>query len=331
MHGCLFVEKRFKKNQIFSQESNIVEQHRLSRYIYLKKLFCEQGIDLNTQDLTKETDSDFSIYIDYSRPRSKKNYLIVNEPPTILSSNHAKKKIDQFDKVFTWNDDLVNNKNIIKYNNLNYDFNNINYIKNNAKGGYLFVISNKKSNFNKENYSKRFDIINFFENQKYDFDLYGTGWSNKTYSNVIINKLFNNRFLKFENTPPLNYKGESKNKIELGSNYLFQFAVENTKNINGYISEKIFDCFFAGSIPIYSGTLNIERYIPNELFINIENFNSMGDLINYTENLKNKEIRNYREAFTDFLSSEAKKYFDFKYNTKKLFEHIITDLKVKRK
>lgn len=328
VRGCLFVEKRFQKNQIFSEKSNIHEQYRLSRYILLKKLFHECGIELNTQDLNKEQNSDFTIYIDYRSPRSKKNYLIVNEPPTIISSNHVNKKINQFDKVFTWNDSLVNNQNIIKYNNLNYDFSKISKLNNQSNEGYLFVISNKMSNSSKENYSKRFEIINFFENQQYRFDLYGTGWLNKTHRNFIINKLFNNSFFKLQNKAPLSYRGEAKNKIELGSNYLFQFAVENTKNINGYISEKIFDCFFSGSIPIYSGASNINRFIPEELFVNIESFNSMKDLLNYTENLNNKEITNYREAIKDFLSSDVKKYFDFKYNTKKLFEHIITDLKI---
>ena len=44
--------------------------------------------------------------------------------------------------------------------------------------------------------------------------------------------------------------------------YRFYICYENTEGVEDYITEKIFDCFAAGFVPIYWGASNIEKYIP---------------------------------------------------------------------
>ena len=325
--GCLFVEERFLNNKIFSKEINVDEQYRHTKYILLKELFSKNDISLDTQDITKDFNSDFTIYIDYQEPKSKLNYLIVREPPTIIPNNHKIQKLKYFEKVFTWNSDLENYKNIFKINTLSFDLENLNILDNNSKDGYLLVVSNKKSSSKYENYSKRFEVIDFFENQNKKFHLYGTGWHHKSYKNNIINKICNNRYIKIRADLPINYKGEIKNKINLGSKFLFQFAIENTKNVKGYISEKIFDCFFSGSIPIYSGSSDIKNYIPENIFINFDDFNNLQELIRYTQSLEKNKIELFREGIRNFFSSENIKYFDSRSNTLKLFHVLINDIK----
>jgi len=46
-----------------------------------------------------------------------------------------------------------------------------------------------------------------------------------------------------------------ENKIETISNYKFCICAENVE-YDGYVTEKIIDCFIAGTIPIYFGTSN---------------------------------------------------------------------------
>ena len=48
------------------------------------------------------------------------------------------------------------------------------------------------------------------------------------------------------------WKGKVSNKANCINDYKFVFVFENTELINGYITEKIFDVFYGGSIPIYS-------------------------------------------------------------------------------
>ena len=48
-----------------------------------------------------------------------------------------------------------------------------------------------------------------------------------------------------------------KDKIKFLSNYKFSIAMENSEG-QGYVSEKILDSFFAGTIPIYYGGYMID-------------------------------------------------------------------------
>jgi hypothetical protein len=76
------------------------------------------------------------------------------------------------------------------------------------------------------------------------------------YSDVILNK-------SCYHSPEL---------IEVFSQYKFILCVENSYH-NGYITEKIFNCFLACSIPLYSGAPDIETFIDKDAFINLNDKN----------------------------------------------------------
>ena len=57
-----------------------------------------------------------------------------------------------------------------------------------------------------------------------------------------------------------------RNKISFLSNYKFSIAMENSEG-QGYISEKIFDSFIAGTIPIYYGGYMIDEFIVSLRYI----------------------------------------------------------------
>jgi hypothetical protein len=44
--------------------------------------------------------------------------------------------------------------------------------------------------------------------------------------------------------------------------------------MNGYITEKIFDCLYAGTIPLYLGALDISKYIPSTVYVDCRKFSS---------------------------------------------------------
>ena len=92
-------------------------------------------------------------------------------------------------------------------------------------------------------------------------------------------------------------------KVKCINDYKFVFVFENTEKINGYITEKIFDVFYGGSIPIYFGAENIEDYIDSKCFIDFRKFQSLGDLYFYLKIDKNK----YQTMLTEvekFLSGK---------------------------
>jgi hypothetical protein len=50
--------------------------------------------------------------------------------------------------------------------------------------------------------------------------------------------------------------------------YRYSIAIENTAH-NDYFTEKVMDCWLAGTVPIYYGALNLEEYFPKDSFIRL--------------------------------------------------------------
>lgn len=325
--ASIIVPNYLMKNKIFSEEFNKKKDYVNSKYILIKKLFRKNNIELNTHDLNAGKNTCFSIYLDnVSQPNDKLNYLIVREPSIIHYRNHSKKHFKKYNKIFTYNDDLVNDTKIIKYNTQSFDFKKIKIKSKENQNGYTLICSNKKSNRVGENYSTRYNLINYMKNSDLKFSLYGRGWTKVTYPNRYAEAILNRIPIFRPNLSINKYKGEVNDKRETASSYLFQFAIENSKVINGYITEKIFDAFFSNCIPIYSGTKSISNYIPNDTYINIDDFDSFDHLFDFTENLSKKNIMNYKLARDNFFKSKNIELFDIKYNSKILVDNILKDL-----
>lgn len=327
--GTFFVDKNYLNNRIFCEDFNKNKNYSLSKYIAVKKEFEKLNIEIHTQDILPETVSDFTIYLDFlKKPVGRKNYLIVREPPIIIPENHNPLKLKCFNKVFTWNDELIDDVFFIKYYNQSYDFNKVKTINfSEKKEGYVLICSNKASTRFGENYTLRNRVINFFEDKKYNFDFYGFGWLEKRYPNKFIEAFFNRLKIKRpKNKIYKNYKGEVDNKRKKSSQYIFEFAIENTNNIKGYITEKIFDPFFSNTIPIYSGSPNIADYIPNDCFIDINQFSSLDKVIEYTESLSDEKIIKLKKARDRFLESSKANVFSSEKNAKIITSLIINDL-----
>lgn len=52
--------------------------------------------------------------------------------------------------------------------------------------------------------------------------------------------------------------------------FRYSIAIENTAH-DDYFTEKIFDCWLTGTVPIYFGAANLEEYFPSESFIRLNN------------------------------------------------------------
>jgi hypothetical protein len=99
------------------------------------------------------------------------------------------------------------------------------------------------------------------------------------------------------------YRGQATSKSETLSHYKFALCFENAK-LSGWITEKIFDCFFAGAIPIYWGAPDIATHIPEECFIDMRRFRDYGELRQYLKSMSEGKIENYKESAREFLRSE---------------------------
>jgi len=149
------------------------------------------------------------------------------------------------------------------------------------------------SELRSELYTERLRAIRYFSGNP-SFDLYGRGWETR----------YRRMPMDFHLAAVRSYKGSCKNKVSTLAEYQFSICFENA-HFPGYITEKVFDCFFAGCIPIYYGAPDIEKYVPKETFIDFRNFNGYGDLDKYLQEVSSSTACSYLEAAKAFLASKA--------------------------
>lgn len=100
------------------------------------------------------------------------------------------------------------------------------------------------------------------------------------------------------------YRGPAASKAEVLGEHTFALCYENMI-LKGWITEKIFDCFFAGAIPVYWGEPEVERYVPPSCFIDRRQFKDNAQLRDFLKSLKPEAIRTYKENARAFLASPA--------------------------
>jgi hypothetical protein len=98
-------------------------------------------------------------------------------------------------------------------------------------------------------------------------------------------------------------------KFEVIKKYNFYYCYENTVGINGYVSEKLFDCFYSGVVPIYWGAPNIKALIPYECYIDGDRFETDKDLYTFIKGMSYDAYRGYLQQARAFLSSKEMERF----------------------
>lgn len=210
--------------------------------------------------------------------------LFLWEPPSTKCYNYDSKYHEQFSKVYTWNDALVDNKKYFKFYYPMCRPMIEEVVPYHQKNGAVAISCDKFSSHPNELYSARRNVIQFYEkNGSSFFDLYGRGWKHRNYKT---------------------YKGEIATKQDILKNYKFCYCFENIKGVPGYVTEKIFDAFAAGTVPIYWGATNIEQYIPKSCFIDRRDFANEQDVYKYIKSINKDEYEQYIANIRLFLKSE---------------------------
>lgn len=113
-------------------------------------------------------------------------------------------------------------------------------------------------------------------------------------------------------------------KLETLKNYKFCICFENTHNVPGYITEKIFDAFAAGCIPIYWGPDNVEKYIPADCFINYTQFKNIEEMYTFITSMNASEYEQYINNIQAYLQSD-KAYLFSQDNFEKTIYNAVAD------
>lgn len=310
--ASFFINEFYLNNIIFNNSSTANRDNCLVSYIKLKGIFLEYGYDLSTYDINPIEKSEIVIYNDMPKilPNAgdiAKSYLIIFESELICPDNWDMDKHKYFHKIFTWNDELIDNRKYFKLNFSHLFPDSINKDLSKKEKLCTLIAGNKIVEHSLELYTKRVEAIRWFEkNHPNDFDFYGMGWDiyivKNRYLRFLLRKTRLNKVFK-TNYP--SYKGKVDSKKPILEKYKFAICYENAKDISGYITEKIFDCFFAGTVPIYWGANNITEHIPKECFIDKREYKNYDDLYEVISNMKDSDYLEYINNIDKFLKSDA--------------------------
>ena len=303
----------------------------------LREKFKDCNVHLNTEDLNRNKNIKFELHIDVQQSReSIPSYLFLWEPTSIRPHNASKSLHRQYRKIFTWDDNLVDGCRYLKfYLPVHFDsqitFSKLGWA---GRDQLCCVIAGNKTvkKYNpQELYSKRVETIRWFEHHaSHAFDLYGTGWDAPPAQPGEFGRVWNkvSRYLyRFLNKKPFSsYRGTVGNKHRTIMLYRFSICYENTSGLDGYITEKIFDCFNAGCVPVYWGAANIEDYIPPSCFIDRRKFPDHESLYSYLTIMTENEYIQYQLAIQKYLASEPAQLFSAENFATTIVNNIGSDL-----
>jgi hypothetical protein len=332
-----------KKNNNY----NIKDHDNLFLNTLHKEIFKDATLNHYYSNPSKLKNADLLIVIN-SIPEeiinsfTKKKYLIIGEPRSIMPSLYKKEFLKNFDKFFTYDEKILN-----KYNkkaiNANLQMTTSKFLNINIRKKKFFsciFLTYKPNEYGL--FKEKIKMIKWFnKTQPLKLHLYGRNWNlikesiTKNTKIILFLKLVNFFIKKFDIHIFFKkyikniYKGYSKNKIRDGANYYFQFCYENDPK---WISQKIFHCFMSGSIPIYLGYKNIKKLIPGNCYIEKSNYYSYDLLFKDLQKIFSSRFlfNKYLANIQSFLKSKKIKKFFLEEDVEKIKKQIFKDFNIKK-
>ena len=304
-------------------------------YIKLRERFLAAGIELNTPDVNAGRPVEFELHINCRRQDpSVRAYVYLYENPLIRPLNRDRSALTRYAKWFAWDGELLDDPRAVS---LLYP----NRFEvgpwNGPEKRPLFcvlVASNKALTVvdPRDQYQARVRILDWYEHHApADFHLYGRGWERPAalpgrWGRVRnqLRKLFA-RFLPAK-SPYATWRGPVDDKIELLTRARFCLAHENCRDLSGYVTEKLFDCFRAGCVPVYVGPKEINDLVPADSFIDGRAYAKPAELDAHLRTIDDAAYRGYQERIRAFLLSEQAKPFSQDHFTDLLTREILTDI-----
>ena len=316
----------------------------LSRHLYepsytpalIRKLFLENNIELNTPDLNQGRQTIFNLFSDgqYGPLPKGINYLMAIENPYITTPNGDLIYLRKFNRVFTFNRDLLHLQNVTQIflpNRIRLE----SFSTFDERPLFSCLINSNKTfpfSLNSDLYLERIKTIRWYEdNQPADFHLYGMGWDKPlrayTLKNKLVRRIQRIRTQLFSYKPFPSCRGEIANKQEVLSKAKFAYCYENVADLPDYITEKLFDCFFSGCVPVYWGTETINEHIPSNCFINRRDFKNTAEVHEFLKMIDESAYQEYQENVRRYLLSPEVRKFDISDFSKKIVDAILSDLR----
>lgn len=271
-------------------------------FIELRRRLATHGIALATQDIHAPETAVFVLSVDNAlpfqtmpRPTGQPWYLLLSEPATYHPHNYRPENQRVFDRIFTYDHTLVDNRRYFGYR-FAIDFESYPPFVGVTEAEFerrklcsvvaaSFSISAPPAGSGSLLH-ERYRVLKWFsDHHPAEFDFFSRGVDSRELESfpgarllrrvlpgVFFGWLGRYRKRVFDRV----YRGPilPDAKIERLRDYRFSIAYENTGDVPGYLTEKIFDCFAAAVVPVYLGDPDVARTMPPACFIDRRHFAS---------------------------------------------------------
>jgi hypothetical protein len=332
--------RHYNANRMFEDPSSPIGDDLMYPFVFTGRRLRELGHKVATLDMDEPEKFDAAIFLDHPTALNpifrklrgmpgKKLYLFLFENPANRPDNYWRRNHAAFDKVFTWSPEWIDDR---KYFQFWYPLKFPDQLKIDAgeKRKFCVTIASQKYNPHaNEFYSERVRGIRWFEAHHPDeFDLYGTYWDRLFFTGGLSRlNLFLQRFYKgfpnrFKTSRFPSHRGPVKSKNAVMRQYKFALAYENA-SFPGYVTEKMFDAWFAGCVPVYLGAPDITNYAPAETFIDKRQFGNYEELYSFLKTMPEKKYRNYLAAIEEFINGPRGRLYSAENFANTILRHVV--------
>ena len=239
-------------------------------------------------------------------------YLFIFECPLIRPADWDSARHSIFDRVFTYDRTRWSGS---KYVNYAMPYSMRRTLQQTPKTWFMcLVASNKVILRQRSGYDDRRALIEYFRKTNAEgFGLYGRGWEFYVSGSRLMNRLvakFGHKasWLRHLCTALPFYRGALSNKMETISQYRFIYCNENFAH-PGYLTEKLFDAMWAGSVPVYSGPPDIDDFVPKGCYVAAHDFPSVHALVEHLKSMDASRYAEYLQNIQAFLASDKARVF----------------------
>jgi hypothetical protein len=348
----------FFRDRMFDDDDlRPVGDHLMAPWAHLREVFVGRGIEVHTSDsLPQRPDGVMKLYFAVSR---LEGYREAARRPDVVASAFVAMECPvveprlfralpevskHFKRILSWSDPeslepFVGAR--LKYEHFSWpqSFNQVHEeVWRRTDRKFLVMINANKLPrlYRNELYTERLRALEFF-GQYNEIDLYGAGWNGPAlrlgrtrapYTFKRVQRKWQEIWDRVHPDPQLVairkvYRGVAPSKSEVLGQYNFAICFENMI-LKGWMTEKLFDCFFAGTVPVYWGAPDVTERVPPECFVDMRRFSGYDELRRYLKSLGPADILRFKENARDYLRSEKYKPFT-KEEFAKVFVRIVEE------
>jgi hypothetical protein len=334
MKYASIVAGKYKQNELFKPSAGPNGGEFYLPYRQLRELFMEVGIELSTADMNIGREVAFELHINAQRRLPTcPAYAYLYEDPIIRPLNSKISQLRRYRKVFTSNETLIDDKQILRLDYPN-DLSLRPVPGFDERDLFCVMIASNKALLHPHPHNlhdNRIEIIRFFEMHAPEmFTLYGKGWDipavRPGHMGRLIKRMNEWRARMVPSHPFPSYRGAINKKSEILDRAKFSICYENSRGSPGYLTEKIFDCFTSGCIPVYIGTTHKTAPIPADCYIDGDSFKNPAELLQFLQSIDAADHARYQSAIQRFLAGADSIRFTNTHFCRSLVNVIVDDL-----